>query len=68
MGSSGNVFMYMRGTACTYVDKKSLDQFNKIKLDNFTKEYDLLASEIKKYEDNYSKFPKSWDEVKKLIP
>ncbi len=35
---------------------------------NFTKEYDLLASEIKKYEDNYSKFPKSWDEVKKLIP
>jgi hypothetical protein len=68
MGSSGNVFTYMRGTACTYKDKKNLERFNKIKLDNFTKEYDLLASEIKIHENNYSKFPKSWDEVKKLIP
>tara|TARA_B110000444_G_C18417293_1_gene400777 strand:- start:218 stop:394 length:177 start_codon:yes stop_codon:yes gene_type:complete len=58
----------MRGTACTYADKKSLDHYNKIKLDTFSKECDSLASEIRKYEDNYSKFPKSWDEVKRLIP
>lgn len=68
MGSSGNVFVYMRGTACTYNDKKSLEEFKKAKLDKFTKELDLLASEIDKFEANYTKFPKSWDEVKKLIP
>ena len=68
MGSSGNVFMYMRGTACTYADKKNLEQFNKNKLNSFAKEHDLLASEIDKFEANYTKFPKSWDEVKKLIP
>lgn len=68
MGSSGNVFMYMRGTACTLKDKKALEMLHKNKVDRFKEEYDLLASEISKYEANYSKFPKSWDEVKKLIP
>ena len=68
MGSSGNVFLYMRGTACAYNDEKAKDMYQKNKIKKLEIEIDELKTELTKYEANYLKFPKTWDETKKLIP
>lgn len=68
MGSSGNVFIYMSGTACTSKNKEAEKAYLERKLVSLNQIYNELVCEVDKYEDNFSKFPKSWDEVKKLIP